>query len=135
MKKHTKKYLSYFGYTQADFIPCEICGQLATDIHHIDARGMGGSDEKDCIENLMAMCRLHHIEYGDIKVFKEYLKKVHLNFIHQTQTPKATARGAIPHLKHTGKTLTWFRGSQKISLSMFGRSLMMPELYCKATTM
>ena len=43
MKQHTKIYLDYFSYTTADFIPCEICGNRAVDIHHIEARGIGGS--------------------------------------------------------------------------------------------
>ena len=66
MKKHTKIYLDYFSFDRCDFIPCEVCGNPATDIHHIDARGMGGSKTKDYIENLQALCRGCHIEYGDI---------------------------------------------------------------------
>ena len=50
MKKHTKIYFKHFGYDTSDFVPCETCGSKAIDIHHIDARGMGGS-EKDDINN------------------------------------------------------------------------------------
>lgn len=78
MKKHTKIYLEYFKYDVSDFIPCEICGAKAVDIHHINARGMGGSKNKDVIENLMALCRLHHFLHGDIKHQKNYLKEIHL---------------------------------------------------------
>jgi len=77
MKKHTKVYFKYFGYDISDFIPCEICGQKAVDIHHIDARGMGGSKSKDEINNLMALCRKHHDFYGDKRKYKEYLKRIH----------------------------------------------------------
>ena len=77
MKKHTKLYMSFFGYCQDDFIPCEICGARAVDIHHIDARGMGGSKSKDTIDNLMAVCREHHLEFGDKKQHIEYLKLIH----------------------------------------------------------
>lgn len=77
MKKHIKIYLNYFGYTIADFIHCEICRAKAVDIHHIKARGMGGSKEADKIENLMALCRSCHIEYGDKKQYVEFLKEVH----------------------------------------------------------
>jgi hypothetical protein len=80
MKKHTKIYMDHLGYTIADFIPCEVCSVQAVDIHHIDARGMGGTD-KDNINNLMAVCRECHITYGDKKQYKEYLKEVHLNFM------------------------------------------------------
>jgi 5-methylcytosine-specific restriction endonuclease McrA len=76
MKKHTKIYLKHFGFDVSDFVPCETCGGKAIDIHHIDARGMGGSD-KDNIENLMALCRECHIRYGDIKEKKEWLKELH----------------------------------------------------------
>ncbi len=77
MKKHTKLYLSYFNYDQSDFIPCEVCGDKAVDIHHIECRGMGGSKEADKIENLQALCRKCHIKYGDKKDFKEFLQEIH----------------------------------------------------------
>ena len=77
MKKHTKVYLGYFGYVQDDFIPCEVCGSRAVDIHHIDCRGMGGSKKSDEIENLMALCRGCHVAYGDKKEFIEFLKENH----------------------------------------------------------
>jgi len=76
MKKHTKIYFDYFNYDISDFVPCETCGSKAIDIHHIDARGMGGSN-KDHIDNLMALCRECHIKYGDIKEKKEWLNKIH----------------------------------------------------------
>jgi predicted restriction endonuclease len=47
------------------------------DIHHIEARGMGGSKHADRIENLMALCRKHHEMYGDRKQWKDWLQKVH----------------------------------------------------------
>lgn len=77
MQKHQKVYLEASPYDESDFIPCEICGQRATDIHHIDARGMGGRKSMDVIENLMALCRKCHIDYGDIVDFKPMLKKIH----------------------------------------------------------
>lgn len=77
MKKHTKIYLNHFGYDVSDFIACEVCGTKAVDIHHIDCRGMGGT-EKDNIENLMALCRNCHIMYGDKKQYTSYLKDIHL---------------------------------------------------------
>jgi len=77
MKKHTKLYLDYFGYGIEDFIPCESCGAKAVDIHHIEARGMGGTKKADTIDNLMALCREHHMEFGDKKQHKEYLKNTH----------------------------------------------------------
>ncbi len=83
MQKHTIIYLNYFGLTIVDFIACEVCGCKAVDIHHIDARGMGGDPKgsKDVIENLQALCRECHIIYGDITEFKDLLKKVHLKYM------------------------------------------------------
>lgn len=77
--------MTTFGYSISDFIPCEIpnCGRRAVDINHIDAKGMGGNPagDKNEIENLMGTCREHHVEFGDKKQHKEWLKEVHLNFI------------------------------------------------------
>lgn len=72
-----------FRLTIADWRICEIpdCGQHGVDIHHIKSRGMGGSKKLDVIENLMAVCRDHHNEYGDITEHREYLKKVHFDFM------------------------------------------------------
>ena len=54
VKKHTKVYMQFFDYGEQDFVMCEMCQQdRAVDIHHIQGRGMGGSKEKDFIENLM----------------------------------------------------------------------------------
>ena len=77
MKNHTKVYLNHFGYTGDDFIPCEICGARAVDIHHIEARGMGGTKKGDTIENLMGLCREHHLQYGDKKQYMEFLIQKH----------------------------------------------------------
>ena len=77
MKKHTKIYLNHFGYTDTDYIPCEVCTKPAVDIHHIEARGMGGSRAADTIENLQALCRPCHIMYGDKTKHIELLKDIH----------------------------------------------------------
>lgn len=81
MKKHTKLYLSFFGYDESDFIPCENCGAQAVDIHHIECRGMGGTKQAESITNLMAVCRSCHQKYGDYKKHKEYLQVLHNYFI------------------------------------------------------
>jgi 5-methylcytosine-specific restriction endonuclease McrA len=80
MKKHTAIYMNHFGYDINDFIPCEVCGAKSVDIHHINARGLGGNPkgDKDVITNLQALCRPCHIYYGDKKQYKEFLKERHL---------------------------------------------------------
>lgn len=77
MKNHTKIYMEYFGHVMDDFIACEVCGSKAVDIHHIKARGMGGSKDMDTIGNLMAVCRSCHISYGDKKDKLDYLTSIH----------------------------------------------------------
>jgi hypothetical protein len=81
MKKHTKVYLNEMNYDVTDFIPCEICMSKAVDIHHINARGMGGSKSADVIENLMAVCRKCHDIFGDRTDLKDWLTKVHQEFM------------------------------------------------------
>ena len=60
MKKHVKIYMEHFGYGIEDFIPSEINGDRATQIHHIIPRGMGGSKTKDYIENLIGLTFEQH---------------------------------------------------------------------------
>lgn len=83
VKKHTKIYLEAFGYDLEDFIPCEISGYKAVDIHHIESRGMGGNPtgSKDRVENLMAVTRKYHELYGDDPKYMAYLFKTHLMFM------------------------------------------------------
>lgn len=66
-----------------DFVPCEICGQRAVDIHHIEARGMGGDQrgDKDDINNLMGLCRGCHIKYGDKEQHLEFLNYRHQEYL------------------------------------------------------
>ncbi len=77
MKNHTKVYFKAFGYDANSWIACEVCRATAVDIHHIDSRGMGGSKTADTIENLMALCRECHVEFGDKKHYKELLVATH----------------------------------------------------------
>jgi hypothetical protein len=64
------------GYDVADFIPCEVCHTQAVDIHHIEARGMGGTKKVDTIDNLIALCRECHIKLGDKKEYKDFLQDI-----------------------------------------------------------
>lgn len=73
MQKHTKVYFEYFDIGEQDFVPCEICGARAVDIHHIDGRGKN----KDIIENLIALCRSCHEKAHKSILSKELLKKKH----------------------------------------------------------
>jgi hypothetical protein len=56
------------------------------DIHHIDARGMGGRKSADKIENLMALTRELHTKLGDIKKWKPFLKAQHKIYLETGRT-------------------------------------------------
>ena len=75
--------MNYFGYDISDFIPCEVCDAKSVDIHHIQARSMGGNPkgDRDEIENIMALCRPCHESLGDKKQHKDYLRSVHNSHI------------------------------------------------------
>lgn len=83
MKHHTRVYFSFFGYQIPSDAVCECCGNPAVDVHHIDARGMGGdpTGKKDLIENLMGLCRKCHDDYGDVPEYVPLLTKIHLKFM------------------------------------------------------
>jgi len=98
MKNHTKIYFDFFGYGTEDFIPSELSGQRAVDIHHIEARGMGGSKSSNSIFNLMALTREEHNAFGDIEELKEFLKYKHFRFILANQERKVY-RGEYPELE------------------------------------
>ncbi len=76
MKQYMINYFESIGEPPHHNLKCEIegCGNRANDIHHIDARGMGGSKLKDNPENLIAVCRGCHDKYGDRKQHKEMLR-------------------------------------------------------------
>lgn len=76
---HIKIYNQAFGVNKNDNRLCELSGSYGEDIHHIEARGMGGDPQgkKDRIENLMALTRTLHIKYGDVNKYKAYLFTKH----------------------------------------------------------
>jgi hypothetical protein len=76
--------MNHFDYTEQDFVPCEYCGRRAADVHHLEPKGMGGSKNKDYIENLMGLCRFCHdmahkrVSFNQkLKAKHEYLLKLH----------------------------------------------------------
>ena len=73
MTKHCKIYMQYFDFGETDIILCELCNAKAVDIHHVNGRGK----DKNVIENLMALCREHHINAHLEKLSKEYLQSIH----------------------------------------------------------
>ena len=83
MRKHTKVYMTFFYLDESDFIGCEMCGSPGQDIHHIQARGLGGSKCMDFVENLICLCRdCHNLAETD-KEFNVYVRIRHLELINK----------------------------------------------------
>jgi len=78
---HVALYMAKFGYGDTDFIPSELSGEKAIDVHHIICRGSGSSKGKDRIENLVALSREEHMEYGDKKQYMRFLFASHKQFM------------------------------------------------------
>ena len=75
MKTHTKIYMKHFQYGEQDFIPSEVSGRAAQDVHHLDGRGPG----MDVIENLIALTREEHEWAHRYPEYNEQLKQIHLD--------------------------------------------------------
>ena len=84
MQRHTRIYMNHFGYGEQDFIKCEKkgCYKKSVDVHHIEARGMGGTYvDKDYIENLCALCRSCHNKAGASIEFNAVVKADHFKWL------------------------------------------------------
>ena len=82
MTDFTLTYLKGMAYDPdlsfADqWIPCEICDDKATAVHHIDARGMGGTTQEYKLSDLMGLCTECHEKHGDITDQKPLLRTIH----------------------------------------------------------
>ena len=69
--------MDFHSYDKSDWIGCESCGTTAVDIHHIQARGLGGDRKgtKNRIDNLIALCRSCHIKAENNKDFNNQLRE------------------------------------------------------------
>jgi hypothetical protein len=82
MQKHTKVYFDFFDYGMEDFIPCEMCGSKATDVHHLTKRSkIGSKQERDYIENLIGLCRDCHNKAENDNMFNMFARIKHLENI------------------------------------------------------
>ena len=78
MSDYRQAYYDRFGYDRGDFIPCELCGKKAVEIHHI-IHGAGKRDHD--INNLMALCRECHTQAHQNRVNRITLKLKHAEFL------------------------------------------------------
>ena len=64
MQPHVRNYFKAFGYDESSVILCEFCKSAdGVEIHHVEPRSSFGSkrkEEQDGVNNLVALCRLHH---------------------------------------------------------------------------
>ena len=75
MKYHTKVYMDFFHYAEQDFMPCEMCGSRAVDIHHLEKRN---KTKNDFIENLIGVCRDCHNKAESDRMFNMFCRIKHL---------------------------------------------------------
>ena len=86
MQQYTKTYMDSLGFDESDFIPCQICEQRSTEIHHVISRKRDKKLIND-IQNLFAICRTCHQKYGEIKEFMPFLLKIHRAFLRNNGVP------------------------------------------------
>ena len=71
--------MNFFDYAEQDFIPCEMCGAKAVDVHHIERQSkFGNKKEKEFIENLIGVCRSCHIKAESDSMFNMFCRIQHL---------------------------------------------------------
>jgi len=79
-------YCEHFGYDEGDFIPSEISGAEAENIHHIHH---GRGRRKHDIENLIALTFEEHQRAHFLRkpyLYPEDLEKIHEQFISSNPT-------------------------------------------------
>lgn len=95
--KYFQKYFIALDYTVGDEVVCEWSGQSfvlgsnglqGAQIHHIDAKKMGGSKLRDGICNLMCLTTELHDELGDKTAHKQALYDRHFEFLRNNLTKK-----------------------------------------------
>lgn len=83
MQQYIKNYLKYFDLGEQELLTCEACGRQGRvdnsgfDIHHINGRGTG----KNCIDNLICLCRRCHSLCHDGKLSKGEMEYIHNNYL------------------------------------------------------
>ena len=73
MKQYKKAYLKAKGYTEADWIPCPVCGKEAVDVHHIYGRV---GDLLMDTSKMIHLCRDCHTKAHANEISKEQLIKL-----------------------------------------------------------
>jgi hypothetical protein len=74
LQNHTKVYFNFFGYDESSTILCEMCNDIAVDVHHLEHRN---KTKNDFVENLIGLCRDCHIKAND-NMFNMFCRIKHL---------------------------------------------------------
>jgi predicted restriction endonuclease len=83
MTPHCNIYFKYFDIGEQDMVTCECCMKQGRadgqnfDLHHIEGRGIG----MNTIQNIMCLCRKHHLMTHDSKISKSELQYIHNNYL------------------------------------------------------
>ena len=72
--KYKQLYFNHYGYVKDNTILCEVCNDVAVDVHHIKYKARGGTDE---IENLIALCRNCHNKAHNEELTEKQLFRIH----------------------------------------------------------
>lgn len=80
-RSHKKVYFEFFGIGFDERVMSELSGAPAVDVHAIQPTGRGGKIKEELIENLIAITRDEHNDFGGKKDFKEWLYYRHLRHI------------------------------------------------------
>lgn len=76
MKNYIKTYMTYFGYSPSEWMPCEICGAGMVDVHHLEPKSIAKA-KVNLIDNLIGVCRDCHNECHNSRRFNEEAKLIH----------------------------------------------------------
>lgn len=63
MQKYKRDWLKRHGYGIDDKVPCQECGGVACDLHHVKFRSHCSKEEVDKDDNLIPLCRECHNKY------------------------------------------------------------------------
>ena len=72
-------FMKYYGYKEADSYSelCWYCNKnVWQDCHHIQSRGMGSSNSRNIVSNLIPLCRSCHEDSEVINKQKDKLKEI-----------------------------------------------------------
>ena len=76
MTPHARIYFKHCGYSEGDFIPCEICHNDAIGIYAIRGK------DKNVIENLCALCRDCHTKCHNEVIKRDQMQEIHDVFLY-----------------------------------------------------